>query len=101
MISGSGQIGGFRAQVSTGGGGGVVGEMGQFPDISAGAPNRTKRADSVRESPRAHKNANGREFAANGPLRFPAQNRGSGPTKIGRSKWGAPVDPKNGLRGSV
>ena len=62
---------------------------------------RTKRPDLARESTSAPKNANARESAANGHLRFPAKNPGPGPTKIGRSKWGVPVDPENGVCGSV
>ena len=70
-------------------------------DFAPVLPKRTNRPDLAGESGRTLKNANGREFAANGRLRFSAENPGPGPTKIGRSKWGAPVDPENGVRGSV
>ena len=70
-------------------------------DFASALPKRTKRPDLAGESGRTLFNANGREFAANGHLRFSAQNPGSGPTKIGRSKWGVPVEPENGVCGSV
>ena len=70
-------------------------------DFAPGLPKRSKRPDLAGESTRARKTANGREFAANGHLRFPAQNRVPGPTKSGRPKWGVPADPEKGLCGSV
>ena len=70
-------------------------------DFASALPKRTKRPDLAGECGRALKNANEREFAANEHLRFSAQNRGPGPTKIGRSKWGVPVEPQNGVCGSV
>ena len=101
VFSGSGQIGGFRARPRRMVVVGWVGLKGRFSGNSAGAPNRTKRPDSGGERASARKSANGRGSAAPRHFRVRADFRGCGHTEIGGRKRGAPVDPKNGLCGSV